>query len=67
MREIERRQKADDSYLTDGVSLLELARDAQHHFQTQAALQQRRLLNFVLSNCTWRDGVLHAPYPLSRW
>src|ERR1700733_16043493 len=53
-REIERRQNADKSYLDEGVALLDLARNAQRLFAKQEPREKRQLLNFVLSNCTWR-------------
>ena len=55
-REIERHQNADKSYLGEGVALLDLARNAQRLFAKQTPREKRRLLNFVLSNCTW-EGV----------
>ena len=55
-REIERHQNADKSYLEEGVQLLELARNAQRLFAKQEPREKRRLLNFLLSNCTWEDG-----------
>src|SRR5580700_183971 len=55
-REIERHQNADKSYLEEGVALLDLARNAQKLFAKQEPHEKRRLLNFVLSNCTWEDG-----------
>jgi hypothetical protein len=55
-REIERHQQADQSYMDEGVQLLELARNAQKLFEQQEPREKRRLLNFVISNCTWEDG-----------
>jgi site-specific DNA recombinase len=55
-REIDRHQEADKSYMDEGVQILELARNAQKLFERQEPRQKRRLLNFVLSNCTWEDG-----------
>jgi site-specific DNA recombinase len=52
LREIERHQEADKSYMDEGVPLLELARNAQRLFAKQEPREKRRLLNFVLSNCT---------------
>ena len=54
---------ADKSYLNEGVQLLELAKNAQRLFARQEPRQKRRLLNFVLSNCTWEDGeaICHLP------
>jgi DNA invertase Pin-like site-specific DNA recombinase len=59
-REIERHQAADRSYLEEGVRLLELARNAQRLFEKQEPREKRRLLNFVVSNCTWKGGELKA-------
>jgi site-specific DNA recombinase len=61
-REIERRQNADKSYLDEGVALLDLARNAQRLFAKQEPREKRRLLNFVLSNCTWEDGEVVATF-----
>jgi site-specific DNA recombinase len=55
-REVERHQNADKSYKDEGVALLDLARNAQRLFAKQEPREKRRLLNFVLSNCTWEDG-----------
>jgi site-specific DNA recombinase len=61
-REIERHQNADKSYLDEGVALLELARNAQRLFAKQTPREKRRLLNFVLSNCTWEGGEVVATF-----
>jgi site-specific DNA recombinase len=59
-REIERNQNADKSYKDEGVALLELARNAQRLFANQEPREKRKLLNFVLSNCTWEGGEVIA-------
>jgi hypothetical protein len=61
-REIERHQNADKSYKDEGVALLDLARNAQRLFAMQEPREKRRLLNFVLSNCTWEDGDVVATF-----
>lgn len=61
-REIERHQNADKSYKDEGVALLDLARNAQRLFAIQEPREKRRLLNFVLSNCTWEDGEVVATF-----
>jgi site-specific DNA recombinase len=58
MQEIIRHQAADRSYLDEGVRLIELAHGAQRLFARQEPREQRRLLNFVLSNSTWKSGAL---------
>jgi len=62
LRELERLQAADRSYLDDGMQLLELARNAQRLFAKQEPRQKRRLLNFLLSNCTWDNGEVVATF-----
>jgi hypothetical protein len=62
LREIERHQQADLSYMEEGVQLLELARSARKLFERQEPREKRRLLNFVLSNCTWEDGEVVANF-----
>lgn len=62
LREIERHQGADQSYMEEGVQLLELAQNAQKLFEQQEPREKRRLLNFVLSNCTWEDGEVVAHF-----
>ena len=61
-REIDRHRNADKSYLEEGVALLELARNAQRLFAKQEPREKRRLLNFLLSNCTWEDGEVVATF-----
>ena len=61
-REIERHQNADKSYLDKAVALLDLARNAQRLFAAQEPREKRRLLNFLLSNCTWEDGEVVATF-----
>jgi site-specific DNA recombinase len=59
-REIERHQAANRSYMEEGVRLLELARNARRLFENQEAREKRRLLDFVVSNCSWADGEMTA-------
>ena len=61
-REIECHQNADNSYLDEGVALLDLARNAQRLFAKQEPREKRRLLNFLLANCTWEDGEVVATF-----
>ena len=61
-REIERHQNVDKSYKDEGVALLDLARYAQRLFAKQEPREKRRLLNFVLSHCTWEDGEVVATF-----
>ena len=60
--EIERHEAAEQSYMDEGVQILELARNAQKLFEQQQPREKRRLLNFVLSNCSWEDGEVVATF-----
>jgi site-specific DNA recombinase len=62
MVEIIRHREADSSYVDEGVRLIELAKSAGRLFRKQPPSEQRRLLNFVLSNSTWRNGELHPTF-----
>jgi site-specific DNA recombinase len=55
---IEQHQSADQSYLEEGVRILELARNSRRLFEKQEPREKRRLLNFVVSDCTWQDWKL---------
>ena len=48
--------------MDEGVKILELARTAQSLFERQEPREKRRLLNFVLSNCSWEDGEVRATF-----
>ncbi len=61
-REIDRLQDADKSYMDEGVQILELASNAQRLFDNQEPRQKRRLLNFLLSNCSCEDGEVVATF-----
>ena len=62
LRLIEEHQAANRTYLDEGVQLLELAHGAYELFQKREAREKRRLLNFLLSNCTWKGGGLQATF-----
>jgi site-specific DNA recombinase len=61
-RDIQAHCDSDHAYLSEGVRLLELAGRAHELFLMQSAREKRRLLNFLLSNCTWKDGQLHSKF-----
>jgi hypothetical protein len=46
----------------EGVRLLELAQKAVILYEKQDMLEKRRLLDFVCSNSTWKDGKLIPQY-----
>ena len=59
---IEAHNSADRTYMDEGVRLLELARRAYELFRKQEPSEKRLLLNFLLSNSTWRGGTLSATF-----
>ena len=63
-REIDRHERAEQSYMDEGGQILELARNAQRLFKRQAPREKRRLLNFLLSNCSWENGEVRATFHL---
>ncbi|MFO1100389.1 MAG: recombinase family protein [Xanthobacteraceae bacterium] len=60
LRDIHRHQAADQHYLEEGVSILEMARNARRLFDNESPTEKRRLLNFVVSNSTWANGELNT-------
>jgi site-specific DNA recombinase len=52
----------DIAQLARGIKLLELAHRAHGLLETQPPSEKRKLLDFVLSNCSWKDGKLEAEY-----
>lgn len=57
-------RSADQTYLDECVQLLELVQRAVSLYEKQTAKEKRELLNFVLSNSTWKDGQLTPEYRL---
>jgi DNA invertase Pin-like site-specific DNA recombinase len=55
---IEQHENANRSYMDQGIALFELASRAVELFEKQEPREKRRLLDFVLSNCTWAGGEL---------
>jgi site-specific DNA recombinase len=62
LRQITQHQQANQTYLHEGIQLLQLAQQAADLFARQESKEQRRLLDFVLSNCTWADGKLTVQF-----
>jgi hypothetical protein len=60
--EIERHRQANQNYIEDGARLLDLANKAADLFEKQPAPEKRKLLRFVLSGCTWKNGQLGFEY-----
>jgi hypothetical protein len=62
LAEIKWHQTAEESYMSEGIALLELAGKARQLFVSRGADDKRRLLSFLLSNCVWKDGELTAEF-----
>jgi len=48
--------------MDEDVQIVELASNAQKLFESQKSRPKRRLLNFLLSNCSWEDGEVVATF-----
>jgi hypothetical protein len=59
---IEQHQQANQSYLGHGVKILELAQRAHSLYLTRTAREKRQLLDFVLSNSTWKHSELTTEF-----
>jgi len=62
LRALDGHRAANQTYLEEGVQLLELARRAPELFAKQEPREKRRLLDFLLSNCTWKSGKLSVVF-----
>lgn len=60
--QIQNLRSTDKSYIEDGVRILELSQNARKLFDKQNSAEKRRLLDFVVSNSTWKDGKLSVTY-----
>jgi hypothetical protein len=49
-------------YIDQGAQFRELAARAAELFEAQPAAEKRRLLDFVVSECSWKEGELEAVY-----
>jgi site-specific DNA recombinase len=59
---IEQHQQANRIYIDEGIRLLELSQSAVSLYMRQSMEEKRRLLNYVHSNSTWKDGQLIPNY-----
>jgi hypothetical protein len=60
--ELGRLQQANGSLAVKGEKILELSKKAEFLYKTQTPLEQRRLLETLLSNCTFDRGSLCPTY-----
>ncbi|MBY0405735.1 MAG: recombinase family protein [Cyanobacteria bacterium] len=54
--------KGNFDYVESGIRILELAQNAHKLYLQRSTLEQRRLLNFVLSNCILKAGKVDYTY-----
>ena len=59
---IESHNNADVNYFETGAKILELANNAYDMYLVQSRHEQRKLLNIILSNCTFFRGTLYPTY-----
>lgn len=62
LKSIEDHQSANQSYMEEGIRILELASRAAELFEKQSAEEKRRLLNCVLKGTSWQHGRLKADF-----
>src|SRR6202140_2896898 len=58
LRNIQVTQDADQSYVEEGIQLLELASDGFELFLGQEPMEKRGLLAFMVSSASWKEGEL---------
>ena len=58
LAKIEQHQQASEDFVEEGVQLLELAKKAHTLFLKQDAVEKRKMLQLLCSNCTFEDGEL---------
>ncbi|PJB72082.1 MAG: hypothetical protein CO093_03745 [Alphaproteobacteria bacterium CG_4_9_14_3_um_filter_47_13] len=62
LAKMDKLQNASQTYIEEGIQLLELAQNAGFLFMKQSAHEKRRLLNMMVSNCIWKNGLLTVNY-----
>ena len=62
LKSIEDHQSANQSYMEEGIRILELASRAAELFEKQPAEEKRRLLNCVLKGASWQHGKLTGEF-----
>lgn len=59
---IQQHEQANQSYMDEGIKILELMQHAVALYENAEMPRKREILNFVLSNSTWKDGQLMPNY-----
>jgi site-specific DNA recombinase len=61
-KSMDRHREANEVYFIEGSKILDLASRSQELFATQPPEEKRKLLDFVLSNCSWSHGELSPSF-----
>jgi site-specific DNA recombinase len=62
LRDIELLHSADDSYVDNAFEILKLVHNAHLEFAKRPPIEKRRMLNLLLSNCSWANEKLSAKF-----
>lgn len=60
--QLQQHKQGNFDYIESGIQILELAKNAYRLYIQKNTLEQRRLLNFVLSNCSLTNGKIEYTY-----
>jgi site-specific DNA recombinase len=58
LRDIELLHSADDSYVDNAFEILKLVHNGHLEFAKRPPIEKRRMLNLLLSNCSWVNEKL---------
>jgi hypothetical protein len=58
LKSLEQHKKGSSDYLETGIQLIELSQKALELYKSQNSIDRRRLLRFLSSNFTLKDGKL---------
>ena len=62
LRQLDRLMDADHAYIDEGIALISMARDARRTFAEAGLERKQSLLATLLSNSTYKDGVVTASF-----
>jgi site-specific DNA recombinase len=61
-KSLEEQEKANVAYIESGVRIIELSKNALDLYNSRPMLEKRKVLEILLSNCSYKDGQLHPEY-----
>jgi site-specific DNA recombinase len=62
LRSMDKYYETNEVYFVEGAKILEIASRSQEVFASQPPDEKRKLLNFLLSNCSWSNGELSPAF-----